>query len=129
MPMLSSRRRRHRLRAPDPTDRIRGAWASATDALVDAGLRIAESNTDTEIADHGAPMAVGAERELHRLATLSSAATYGTPRHLDLLAQDATSCLVSVESKLGSMRTRWQRLRWRLSLRSLRRSTRSPVAG
>jgi len=126
---IKYRRRRHRLRAPDPTDRIRGAWASATDALVDAGLLIAGSNTDTEIAGHGAPMAVGSERELYRLATLSSAATYGTPQHLDLLAQDATSCLGSVESTLGSGRTRWQRLRWRLSLRSLRRATRSPVAG
>ena len=34
------RRRRRRLGAPDAADRIRGAWASATDALVDAGLRI-----------------------------------------------------------------------------------------
>lgn len=121
------RRRRRRLRASEPTDRIRGAWASATDALVDAGLRIAESNTDAEIAGHGAPMTGGAERDLRRLATMSSAATYGTPRHLDLLAQDAASCLGSVESALGAARTRWQRLRWRLSLRSLRRSTRSPV--
>jgi hypothetical protein len=124
---IKYRRRRRRLRAAEPADRIRGAWASATDALVDAGLRIARSNTDPEIADHGAPMTIGAERDLRRLATLSSAATYGTPRHLDLLAQDASSCLGSVESALGSSRTRWQRARWRLSLRSLRRSTRSPV--
>ncbi len=37
------RRRRRRLGAPDAADRIRGAWASATDALVDAGLRISSS--------------------------------------------------------------------------------------
>jgi protein-glutamine gamma-glutamyltransferase len=121
------RRRRRRLGAPDAVDRIRGAWASATDALVDAGLSIANSNTDAEIAASGAPLAAVASPELHRLASMSSAATFGTPRHLDLLAQDAVVCLDAVEDGVTSARTRWQRLRWRLSLRSLRPATRSPV--
>jgi hypothetical protein len=121
------RRRRRRLRAHDPADRIRGAWASATDALVDAGLAIERSNTDAEIAAGGTPFAPDASAELRRLATLSSSATFGTPRHPDLLADESASCLGSIEQAVVAMRTRWQRLRWRLSLRSLRRATRSPV--
>jgi hypothetical protein len=121
------RRRRRRLRAHDPADRIRGAWASATDALVDAGLAIERSNTDAEIAAGGTPFAPDASAELRRLATMSSSATFGTPRHPDLLADESASCLGSIEQAVVAMRTRWQRLRWRLSLRSLRRATRSPV--
>lgn len=121
-------RRRRRLRAPDPAGRIRGAWASATDALVDAGLDIAASASDSEIAGHGAPFVHGASPELRRLAMLSSAATFGSPRHPDLVAQDAVSCLGSVEQAVVSEQTRRQRLRWRLSLRSLRPATRSPVS-
>ncbi len=121
------RRRRRRLRADDPADRIRGAWASATDALVDAGLDIRRSNTDSEIAFDGASLAPDASPQLRRLATMSSSATFGTPRHPDLLAEDAASCLGSVEQAVVAVRSRWQRLRWRLSLRSLRRASRSPV--
>ncbi len=122
------RRRKRRLSAHDPADRIRGAWASATDALVDAGLDIGVSASDSEIAGHGAPLVSDASPELRRLATMSSAATFGSPRHPDLVAQDAVSCLGSIELGVTSVRTRWQRLRWRLSLRSLRPATRSPVS-
>jgi hypothetical protein len=121
------RRRSRRLRAHDPTQRIRGAWASATDALVDAGLRIGDSTTDSEIASDGSPLVVTASARLQRLATLSSAATFGTPSRPEFLADDAVACLDAVEAAITSPRTRWQRLRWRLSLRSLRAATRSPV--
>ncbi len=123
------RRRKRRLTAGLPADRIRGAWASATDALVDAGLDIDSCSTDAEIAADGIPLVADAQRELQRLAKLSSAATYGSPEHPDLLAEDAGKCLGAVETAMGSIRTPWQRLRWRLSLRSLRPDTRSPVAG
>jgi hypothetical protein len=125
---IKYRRRRRRLHARDPADRIRGAWASATDVLVDAGLTIERSNTDSEIASGGTPFAPDARVELHRLATMSSSATFGTPRHPELLADESASCLGSIEQAVMAVRTRWQRLRWRLSLRSLRRATRSPVA-
>ncbi len=121
------RRRKRRLSARDPAERIRGAWASATDALVDAGLSIGVSATDSEIVAVGAPYAPDASPQLRRLATMSGAATFGTPRHPDSLAEDAVSCLGSVEQAVVSVRTRWQRLRWRLSLRSLRPATRSPL--
>lgn len=121
------RRRKRRLTAPAATDRIRGAWASATDALVDAGLSIRQSSTDAQIATDGEPIVADARRELRRLATMSSAATFGSPRQSELLADDAARCLVAVEQTLVAGRTRRQQLRWRLSVRSLRAATRSPV--
>jgi transglutaminase-like putative cysteine protease len=124
---LKYRRRRRRLAAASPTERIRGAWATATDALVDAGLDIAPSSTDNEIATRGGAIVTDARRDLRRLAGMSSAATYGVPHHVDLLADDATACLLGIEESISAIRTNWQRWRWRLSLRSLRASTRSPV--
>ncbi len=120
-------RRRRRRRLPEPAARIQGAWASATDALVDAGLAIPASYTDDEIARRGDPIAPAAQRELHRLAVLNGAATYGAPSRPDLLAQDALQCLDAIDTAIAEPKSRWQRARWRLSLRSLRRSTRSPV--
>ncbi len=124
---IKYRRRRRRLRATVPSERIRGAWASATDALVDAGLDISRSATDGEIVGQGEPLVADTRRNLHRLAVLAGAATFGSPEHPDLLAEDATKCLGAVEGSMSAARSRWQRLRWRLSLRSLRPSTRSPV--
>ena len=124
---MKLRRRRRRLRADDPCQRIRGAWASATDVLVDAGMTIRASDTDAEIAAEGEPLIAASRHEVRRLATLASAATYGSPQQPGLLAEDATACLRSIDTALATSRTRWQRLRWRLSLRSLRPRTRSPV--
>ncbi len=124
---LKYRRRRRRLRAASAPERIRGAWATATDGLVDAGVSISVAATDNEIAAHGETVAADSRSDLHRLATLSSTATFGTLTHPELMAEDATRCLRSVERSITSGRTRRQRWWWRLNLRSLRRSTRSPV--
>lgn len=126
---IKRRRRRRRLKAAAAAARVSGAWAVATDRLVDAGLAIRASATNGDIAAQGQPLAGGAERDLRRLATLSNAVTFGAPARPDLLADDAASCLGRVESSMAKDRTRLQRLKWRLSLRSLRRSTRSPVTG
>ncbi len=120
------RRRRRRLSGPPPA-RIRGAWAVATDRLVDAGMSISGSNTNNEIAGQAVGHVPSAHRELHRLATLASATTFGDPVRPDLLAEDATGCLGQVEASMTADRSRWERLRWRLSLRSLRSKTASPV--
>lgn len=122
------RRQRRRRRATDPTDRIRGSWATATDALVDAGLFIGHATTDSQIASDGEGFVDSAHREMHRLAKLSSAATFGAPERPDLLVEDAATCLDVLNHSMATERTLWQRLRWRLSLRSLRSGTRSPVA-
>jgi hypothetical protein len=123
---LKWRRRRRRLSGLPP-ERIRGAWAVATDRLVDAGMTISGSDTNNEIAIDAAGQVPTAHRELHRLATLASATTFGAPVRPDLLAEDATVCLGHVETSMAEVRTRWQRLRWRLSLRSLRSKTASPI--
>ena len=120
------RRRRRRLSGP-PEERIRGAWAVATNALVDGGMTIATSDTNDDIADDAVGFVPTAHREVRRLATLASATTFGDPARPDLLAEDATACLGQVETSMSESRSFWQRLRWRLSLRSLRRRTTSPV--
>ena len=125
---IKSRRRRRRLNAPSAVDRVRGAWALATDALVDAGLALRASRTDREIAVAGRAVVGSADVELDRLATMSSAASFGPPDWTDGRADEAVRCLAVIESALLEDRTRWQRVRWRLSLRSIRRRTASPVA-
>jgi hypothetical protein len=122
-------RRRSRLRTDDPVLRVRGAWANVTDSLVDAGLAIAPSWTDDRIADSAGAVAVGVPHETHRLAAMSSTVTFGSrsPDEARRLADDAASTAAAVEAAIRRSRTRWQRARWRLSLRSFRPSTRSPV--
>lgn len=121
------RRRRRRLSAASPVDRVRGAWALATDALVDAGQTIDPAATDAEIAIDGGALVEGAEPDLRRLAIIASAATYGSPDEPVVLADEALIRLGAIETALAAARGRIGRLRRRLSLRSLRRSTRSPV--
>ncbi|MEO1057778.1 MAG: transglutaminaseTgpA domain-containing protein, partial [Actinomycetota bacterium] len=81
---VKARRRARRLKNRVAAERIRGAWASATDALIDGGLAIDEADTDLEIAGAGAAVTgTSAQWELGRLASLSSAATFGDPVGLD----------------------------------------------
>lgn len=108
-------------------DRVRGAWRLATNRLVDAGMHIDAADTNSEIVDEATPYMGGRHRELARLATLASATTFGSPARADLLADDAEFCLNEVERTMAEQRTKLQRFRWQLSMRSLRRSTRSPV--
>lgn len=123
---LKWRRRRRRL-SGTPPERIRGAWAVATDRLIDAGMTIHRSDTNDEIASDGSGQVPQAQRELRRLASLASATTFGDPARPDLLVEDATGCLGQVETSMAADRSMWERLRWRLSLRSLRSKTASPV--
>ena len=122
-----TRRRRRRL-DPDPASRIRGVWANATDSLVDAGLTIAPSWTDDTIASSATSMAPSVPHEMRRLAAMSTQMTFGSTGRAAALADDAVTTSRAVDRAILAERTRWQRLRWWLSLRSLRRSTRSPVS-
>jgi len=106
---------------------VRGAWALATDALVDAGQTIETSSTDSEIALVGSTLVDDAGTDLERLAVMASAATYGSPADPTRMADEAVACLGAVERALRDTRGRLRRIRWRLSLRSLRHRTRSPV--
>ena len=120
-------RRRQRLRHPDPAHRVRGAWANVADALVDAGMTIGPAWTDDRIARRGAPLAPSVPHELRRLAAMATAMTFGARADAWRLVEDATATSRSIDAALRAERTRWQRIRWRLSLRSLRRRSRSPV--
>lgn len=120
-------RRRRTLLSGPAKDRIHGAWKLATMRLVDAGLTIDTSATNHDIAAAGAAAVPTAEREITRLATLANVTTFGTPVRPDLLAEDAATCLGHVETSMADTRDWRQRMMWRLSLRSLRRSTASPV--
>lgn len=123
----AKRRRRRRRLSGSARERVRGAWSLATNALVDGGMSITKSETNDEIAIVAAGYAPKATRELRRLARLSSTTTFGDPTHPELLADDAVACLNQVEATMSEGRTRRQRIGWRLSLRSLRSSTTSPV--
>lgn len=120
-------RRRRRLRAAAAADRVRGAWSLATDHLVDAGLDIETSATNGEIARAGAPLVGACRHELVRLASMSSAVTFGNPPRIDSMADDAAGHLRALERTMANDRTVRERALWRLSPRSLRRATRSPV--
>ncbi len=125
---LKAYRRRRRRRGPTASDCVRGMWANTTDALVDAGLTIQTNWTDDRIAVQGTDVAPAAQHELRRLAALATSATFGPPAdHTN--AANAAHTEVAVTQAIASQLTRWQRWRWRLSLRSLRPSTRSPVVG
>lgn len=120
-------RRRARLRSPDPASKVRGAWANTTDSLVDAGLTIATAWTDDRIAESASPLARSAPHEMRRLAAMATMMTFGPTDESWRLVDDAIATSSTIVTAIRADRTRWQRLRWRLSLRSLRRSTRSPV--
>jgi hypothetical protein len=121
-------RRRRRLRASDTGRRITGAWSNTTESLVDAGLTIGPSWTNDRIADEATVVAPSAPHEMRRLASTATAITFGEDEPGEVhRADDAIATSRTVDLAIRADRTRWQRLRWRLSLRSLRKSTRSPV--
>ena len=120
-------RRRRRLRASDPGRRITGAWANTTDSLVDAGMTIGPAWTNERIAEEGGAVAPAAPHEMRRLAATATAITFGDEPVETHRADDAIATSRTVDLAILAERTRWQRVRWRLSLRSLRKATRSPV--
>lgn len=120
-------RRRRRLRHPDPAVRVRAAWANTTDCLVDAGIRIAGSDTNRQIAAVAVPVAPDTSTEMSRLADLATAVTFGDPDRAEVLAEQATYLADSVRESIGANLGRWARAKWLFSLRSLLPKTRSPV--
>jgi hypothetical protein len=58
---------------------------------------------------------------------MSTATTFGALDSAAGVVDDAVRTAAAVDDAIRAGRTRWQRVRWHLSLRSLRRRTRSPV--
>jgi transglutaminase-like putative cysteine protease len=126
--LVKLRRRRRRLRDPDPARRVLGAWANVTDTLIDAGLTVQQAWTDERIAEHALTIAPSIPAELQRVASGATAVAFGPADTARWIADEVVAAAAAVDPAIRAERTRWQRLRWRMSLRSLRRPTRSPIA-
>ncbi len=107
------RRRRLRRRAPTVLDQISGGWQEFEDAVLDHGLNPAASATRSEMA----VIAGGVQSQV--LAAVADRAVF-SPDEPD--AADAASVWRAVDdlqAALDEGLTRWQRIRARVSLRSL----------
>ncbi|HEY1529336.1 MAG TPA: transglutaminaseTgpA domain-containing protein [Galbitalea sp.] len=109
-----SRRRKLRRRAPTPLAQISGGWDEFEDSVLDHGIEPPRAATRSEVAQ-----TVGGTRTAV-LAAVADRATFG-PGHPD--SDEADLVWKSVDeltTALNSGRSRWERLKARLSLRSLR---------
>ncbi len=107
------RRRRLRRRAVTPIDRISGGWDEYEDAIVDRGFEPPAAATRTEVAS-----AIGGMRPLV-LASITDRAVF-SPGEPD--ADEADNVWRSVRELVATLdddRSRWQRIRSAISLRSL----------
>ncbi|MGI6879081.1 transglutaminase-like domain-containing protein [Microbacterium sp. gxy059] len=120
-------RRRKRLAAPEPSDRIAGGWSELVDRATDLG------------AYRGAALPAGATRHEEAAAVasafhdpevpvLAATADGGVFAPVDPTDDEVQAYWDRVDERVGAMRqksTRWSRLRARLSLRALLKD--SPV--
>ncbi|UDF13692.1 transglutaminase-like domain-containing protein [Antiquaquibacter oligotrophicus] len=111
--VAKARRRRLRRRATLPADRVAGGWREFEDAVLDHGVSTAPSSTRSEVA--GVTGVVGAQV----LAAVADRATFSPD---EPTAEDADVVWRAVDDLRGTLDsglTRWQRLKARVSLRSL----------
>jgi hypothetical protein len=107
------RRRRARRRAPTPLARIRGGWQEYADAVVDHGYEPPGSATRREIA-----ATVGGGKAAV-LAAVTDRAVFSP---IDPAPEDADKvwrAVSELNAKLDAGRTRWERIKARISMRSL----------
>ena len=107
------RRRRLRRRAPTPAERISGGWREFRDAVVDHGLAPDPSATRTEVA------AVAARTQALVLAAVADRAAFGPEQPSPTEADSVWRAVDDLRLSLDEDRTRWERIRARVSLRSL----------
>ncbi|MCU1439922.1 MAG: transglutaminase protein [Rhodoglobus sp.] len=107
------RRRRLRRRAPTVLEQISGGWKEFEDSVVDHGLSPAPSATRSEVA----AIAGGTQSEV--LAAVADRATFSPDEPLPADAESVWRALHELEASLDAGLTRWQKLRVRISLRSL----------
>lgn len=107
------RRRRLRRNAPSAVEQISGGWEEFEDSMVDHGLTPPPSSTRSEVA----ATAGGAQSRV--LAAVADRAIFA-PEDPDAAEVDAVWKAVSeLTSSLDRGVTRWQRIKARISLRSL----------
>ena len=107
------RRRMLRLRAPTAIQRIRGGWQEFEDAVVDHGFDPPMSLTRTEVA-----ASVGGLQSLV-LAAVVDRAVFSPGKPRDDEADQVWRAVTDLRESMNDSRTRWQRIRSAISLRSL----------
>ena len=107
------RRSRLRRRAPRPIDRISGGWQEFEDAVIDHGLTPAASSTRSEVAW----LAGGVQSQM--LAAVADRANFAPDAPLDSDADSVWRAVDELQASLDDNLSRWQRLKARISLRSL----------
>lgn len=107
------RRRRLRRRAPTPAERISGGWREFRDTVVDHGLAPDPSATRTEVA------AVAGRTQALVLAAVADRAVFGPEPPSPTEADSVWRAVDDLRLSLDEDRTRWERIRARVSLRSL----------
>jgi hypothetical protein len=107
------RRRRLRRRAPDVLQRISGGWQEFEDSVVDHGLSPAASATRSEVAS----IAGGVQSQV--LAAVADRAIFAPDDPAEADADSVWNAVDELQASLNEGLTRWQRLRARISLRSL----------
>lgn len=107
------RRRRLRRKAPTAIQRISGGWQEFEDAVVDHGLSPAASATRSEVAS----IAGGMQSQV--LAAVADRAIFSPDEPPESDVDSVWHAVDELRGSLGHGLTRWQRLKARISLRSL----------
>jgi hypothetical protein len=116
---LKLRRRRRRLAAEHPADRVSGGWSEYTNFATDLGASLDARSTRRETAAALGEAFPGTESTTTMLAHRADAAVFGAGRPSD---EDVEAYWADVDRSISSMREGlgfWQRQRTRFSPRSL----------
>lgn len=107
------RRRRLRRKAPTPLERITGGWQEFHDAALDHGYSPGASPTRLEVAQ-----AVGGTQP-YVLAAVVDRVVFAPGEPRDSEAEQLWAAIDELRFNLGADRTRWERIKAAVSLRSL----------
>ena len=121
MVLISKRRKRKRRRAaPTPVGQIEGAWADATDRLIEAGVKMSPDNTFSEVALLGAEeFGDDATLALRALVPDVAANAYSPGEPDSVAAERAWSHADQFRKDSKDARTRRQRVSEKLNPRPL----------
>src|SRR5690606_3992686 len=111
--LAKGRRRTLRRRAKSPISRVSGGWMEFEEAVVDHGYEPPPSATRTEVA-----RTVGGTRSLV-LASVADRAVFSPETTQETEAEKGWRAVDELREALGQGRTRWQRIKALVSVRSL----------
>ncbi|MBF0670986.1 MAG: transglutaminase domain-containing protein [Salinibacterium sp.] len=111
--MAKARRRYLRHRAASAAARVSGGWREFADIVVDYGYAVPKAATRSEVAE-----VVGGVQPLV-LASVADRAVFAPERVDDDEARQVWLAVRDLEEGIASSRTRWERLKATVSLRSL----------